>query len=105
MIKKPIKIERVENKFLKTIWNDGFESKIKIEVLRKECPCANCREEREKNSNQKFIMLNTFKAGEFELKEIISVGNYAITPIWGDGHDTGIYSWDMLREIFEKNNL
>jgi DUF971 family protein len=24
------------------------------------------------------------------------VGNYAIRPIFSDGHDSGIYSWDML---------
>ena len=27
------------------------------------------------------------------------VGNYAIKPVFDDGHDTGIYSWDTLYEL------
>lgn len=27
------------------------------------------------------------------------VGRYAVRLVFDDGHDTGIYSWDLLREI------
>jgi DUF971 family protein len=25
------------------------------------------------------------------------VGRYGLTPVWGDGHETGIYTFKMLR--------
>jgi DUF971 family protein len=41
----------------------------------------------------------------YDLKTINKVGNYAINPVWEDGHDTGIYDWEYLREIAEKRAL
>jgi DUF971 family protein len=35
----------------------------------------------------------------FELKRIVSVGGYAIQPVWADGHATGIFSFDYLRRV------
>ena len=32
---------------------------------------------------------------------IANVGGYAIQPIWGDGHASGIYSFDYLRKVAE----
>jgi DUF971 family protein len=31
-----------------------------------------------------------------EIKHLEPVGTYAIQPTFSDGHDTGIYSWDLL---------
>ena len=31
------------------------------------------------------------------LKEVHPVGRYGLTPVWGDEHDTGIYTFKMLR--------
>jgi DUF971 family protein len=33
------------------------------------------------------------------LKTIVPVGSYAITPVWEDGHDAGIYQWRYLRAL------
>jgi len=38
-------------------------------------------------------------ASAFELRRIGNVGGYAIQPVWGDGHSTGIYSFEYLRRI------
>lgn len=35
----------------------------------------------------------------FEAKEMFKVGNYAIGFRWGDGHDTGIYTFEYLRRL------
>ena len=86
-------------------WTDGFSATVTLEKLREECPCALCKDEREKKSKEPFQMLKTLVAGMNELKALEKVGNYAVTAKWGDGHDTGIYTWDQLREIFEKNAL
>lgn len=34
-----------------------------------------------------------------ELKSIEAVGNYALQPVWSDGHSYGIFSWEYLREL------
>jgi len=38
-------------------------------------------------------------ASAFEAKDLFKVGNYAIGFKWGDGHDTGIYTFEYLRKI------
>lgn len=37
----------------------------------------------------------------FQLRRIASVGGYAIQPIWGDGHSSGLYSFEYLRKVAE----
>ena len=36
---------------------------------------------------------------DVNIKEIKPVGNYAITPVFSDGHDSGIYTWDLLYKL------
>lgn len=33
------------------------------------------------------------------ITEIKPIGNYGISPVFSDGHNTGIYSWDMLYKL------
>jgi DUF971 family protein len=42
-----------------------------------------------------------FTAKAFELTRLATVGGYAIQPTWGDGHNTGIYSFDYVRHVAE----
>ena len=80
-------------------WDDGRESFIPLESLRRHCPCAGCQGERD-------IMGNLYKGPDevltprsFQLLRIVNVGGYAIQPIWADGHNTGIFSFDYLRQL------
>lgn len=80
-------------------WDDGTESYLPLSNLRRACPCAGCKGEMD-------IMGNLYKnpekplaANAFDLVRIIRVGGYAIQPVWADGHDTGIYSFEYLRRI------
>jgi DUF971 family protein len=34
-----------------------------------------------------------------EITAIEPVGNYAIRPVFSDGHDSGLYTWDFLHEL------
>ena len=77
-------------------WDDGRESFIPLESLRRHCPCAGCQGERD-------ILGNLYKGPDepltpaaFQLLRVVNVGGYAIQPIWGDGHATGLYSFDYL---------
>ena len=80
-------------------WPDGTESFISLEQLRRACPCAGCKGEMD-------IMGNLYKGPEvplrpesFVLRSLVPVGTYAIQPTWGDGHNSGIYSFEYLRRL------
>ena len=38
------------------------------------------------------------------IREMEAVGNYAIRIVFDDGHDTGIYSWDFLKELYDRRD-
>jgi DUF971 family protein len=82
-------------------WEDGSESFVSLEKLRRACPCAGCKGERD-------IMGNLYKgpdrplsAGAFELRNVVMVGSYAIQPAWADGHNTGLYPFEYLKQLAE----
>ncbi len=101
----PIKIKREQENLLYAEWDDGFSSTIKLEVLRRECPCANCKDENSQANKLAKYMLPSFKQGKNQLTKLSPVGNYAINAVWGDGHDSGIYPWEYFRAIFENFKL
>jgi len=96
---QPVQIKKTENNALLIKWNDGKENEILLTKLRDECPCVNCKGE--SVLFESYIPIKTpFKAvGFYEIGSIEAVGNYAISIKWKDGHDTGIYSWDILRNL------
>ncbi len=80
-------------------WEDGRESFITLEDLRRGCPCAGCMGERDVMGTLHKGPEKPLSKRSFELKSIANVGSYGITPIWGDGHRTGIYSFDYLARL------
>jgi DUF971 family protein len=80
-------------------WDDGEESFIALDRLRRACPCAGCQGETDILGNRYKNPGQPLTAKAFELVKIVSVGAYAIQPVWADGHNTGIYSFDYLRRI------
>jgi len=76
-------------------WPDGHQTRYSLAELRSFCPCATCRDQQGAGAGE---MLPAADPAATTLLSIESVGRYAICPIWGDGHATGIYSYDLLRE-------
>lgn len=97
----PVKIEKKEGGIISVKWNDDKVTDITLIKLRDECPCVNCKGE--SVLFESYIPIKTpFKAaGYYEIEKIEMVGNYAIQIRWKDGHDTGIYSWEVLRKMGE----
>jgi DUF971 family protein len=97
-----VDIQQIGNE-LAVKWDDGGEDFIPLEKLRRCCPCAGCKGEVD-------IMGNVYKnpgkvltPKAFELVRIVSVGGYAVQPVWADGHSTGIYSFDYLKRVAGEN--
>lgn len=97
----PKLVKRVDDDKLRCSWEDGFTGELKFSKLREMCPCALCQDERERKASLKIPKLELYVTGKNEIDTIAMVGNYAIRPIWKDGHDVGIYTWQTLREIYE----
>jgi DUF971 family protein len=96
----PEHIEQVGD-FLAIRWEDGSESIIGLEPLRRSCRCARCAGEPDLMGNLRIGAPPVFGAKSFLLRQWAQVGNYAISLAWGDGHDTGIYTFKYLRELGE----
>jgi DUF971 family protein len=79
-----------KSRVLEISFADGKTFKLPCEFLRVYSPSA---EVRGHGPGQE--VLQTGKK-EVEIKELEPVGRYAIQPKFSDGHDTGIYSWDLL---------
>jgi DUF971 family protein len=92
-------IEQVGD-FLAIRWNDGSESVIRLETLRRRCPCAQCSGEPDVTGAVRMPAHQPrLVPASFELRGFERVGAYAVAFTWGDGHSSGIYSWDLLRAL------
>jgi len=95
---KPLNIERIGNE-LAVQWDDGAESYIPLERLRRSCPCAGCKGEMDILGNLYKNPDRPLAPNAFELVRVGRVGGYAVQPVWADGHATGIFSFDYLRRL------
>ena len=97
---RPSDIQRIGNE-LAIKWEDGGESFIPLERLRRACPCAGCKGEKDIMGNLYIGPEKPLTSQAFQLTRIATVGGYAIQPVWADGHSTGLYSFDYLRQLAE----
>ncbi len=100
MIPKLTSVRRDGDEALTIKWSDGLPKTLTLRELRDSCPCAGCRGET--------ILFRSYVPepqpelpDRYDLKGIEQVGTYALKMIWGDGHDTGIFSFEYLRKLSE----
>ena len=93
----PTAVQKIGNE-LAIAWSDGAESFFGLEVLRRSCPCAACVGEPDV-TGEVIRPKVSYGPGSFELMGWQTVGGYGFQPKWGDGHSTGIYSYQFLRRL------
>jgi DUF971 family protein len=76
-------------------WADGHQTTYDALTLRWLCPCAYCRGEA--GMPGWLDSRPTLTAEQTRLADVHLVGNYALSPHWGDGHSTGFYPFVLLR--------
>lgn len=102
--KKPtdVKVHVTTGQGVEVTWADGHTSRYEFPYLRDNCPCALCRDEREKKEKIKApassAVLPMFKP-RVTAKRAQAIGSYAVQIEFSDGHASGIYSFEHLREI------
>ena len=96
-----ISIENYEvvNNLLLVTFTDSTEAVINIKQLRQRCPCAACEGEKD-------ALGNLYKGPEQKLNEnsflvsgVQPVGYYGLRPFWKDGHNTGIFTVKILKQL------
>jgi DUF971 family protein len=100
----PTRLDLKRDKQLEIDWKDGAKSVFPLSLLRAMCPCAQCREQREKEAEKKTLLkiLPGNYSGEIHVLHAELVGNYALRIDWSDNHGSGIYSFVYLRELAPK---
>jgi len=78
-------------------WDDGHQSEYRVEALRWACPCAVCQGEWGRPG--RLSSLDRLSADELTLTDVTLVGGYALCPVWASGHNSGIYSFEYLRDL------
>jgi len=94
---RPSRIYQAGPETLAIVWSDGRESRYGVRELRLACPCATCRDE----LTGERLLDPSRVPDDVRPVSLSSVGNYGLKIRWSDGHDTGIYSFDRLRELGE----
>lgn len=84
-------------------WSDGREDFIPLGKLRRCCPCAGCKGETDILGNVYKNPEQELTAAAFQLVRMASVGGYAVRPVWADGHTTGIFSFEYLKQVAVEN--
>lgn len=85
-------------------WDDGQTSNYSFGLLRAACPCASCRGGHQNMKSEPDPEVFTRQMEDnptTRIANVVAVGSYALTIVWEDGHDYGIFNWHYLRKLGE----
>lgn len=96
----PTRLALVAPNRLRIEWSDGQTREYIAGELRDGCPCATCREKRSHPKPAPLLpVLSASETQPLVIRGMQPVGNYAYSIQFSDGHDTGIYTVEYLREL------
>jgi len=96
----PTQLSRVDAG-IRIRWSDSQVREYLAKDLRAACPCATCREQRAAPPPHA-TSLNVISLEETRplgIAALTPVGNYAYSVAFSDGHDTGIFTLELLRGL------
>ncbi len=88
-----------QSRILEISFSDGAEFKIPFELMRVYSPSA---EVMGHGAGQEVLQIGKREVNVVELE---SVGNYAVQPLFSDGHNTGIFSWETLYGMGQNQDM
>lgn len=101
-MQRPKEIIEFSDTSICIVWDDDHQSIYLNEELRQSCPCARCNDLKKPVKGKiSFKHSIPIKVNHSDIKPrtIESIGHYAIRFKWSDGHETGIYTFEFLRQI------
>jgi DUF971 family protein len=100
----PIELKKLEGENALLIgWDDGQRRRYTYGELRKACPCVTCRNEKKQAAADpvKLPILTPLEARPVQVDKMSLAGNYAYRITFSDGHNTGLFTFEHLRELGE----
>lgn len=105
-VREPQSVDISLSQGITVTWGDGHISRYAIRYLRERCPCASCAgthgEPTTRVGGEAAAggrLLPIFKPAGATLKAAQPIGRYALQFHFSDDHDTGLFTWNYLREI------
>jgi DUF971 family protein len=77
---------------LEVQWDDGATQALTHLHLRQACKCSPCQAARLRGQAPD-------APADVRLDEIRQIGHYAVQLVFSDGHERGIYPWELLRSL------
>ncbi len=99
---QPTALRLTENRSVEITWSDGIALNYPFGLLRNACPCATCREKKRAETAKPKGLLQVLSAAEtvpLVVTQMRPVGNYAYNINFSDGHSSGLFTMELLREI------
>ena len=98
---RPLSLKR-DGDGLRIAWADGATTLTSWRTLRKNCPCAGCKDDTAKPADPfRVLSAQEVAAGAPAPVAMKPVGHYAYQITWNDGHSSGIYPLAALRALGE----
>jgi DUF971 family protein len=96
----PTQLNRSGDRGIAIQWSDGVRRSYTFRELRDACPCASCREKRSQPQPANLLpVLSVAEAAPLKITTMEPVGNYAYSIEFSDGHNTGIYTLELLSQL------
>lgn len=98
----PLSIDLDRQTELRIRWSDQTTSVVPLAQLRRACPCAACRTQRDEAQQAGNLPVIAGGGKQADMTTADSaelVGRYGLRIHWADGHSTGVYEYGLLRRL------
>lgn len=95
---QPVSIDISKDTDVRVTYPDGYVAQFDLLTLRKGCPCATCRNIRERGGES---WPGPNSPGPLRVERAELHGAWGLNISWNDGHATGIYPFELLRRWHE----
>ena len=95
MVLRPVQIFLTRDGQLGIDWNDGLRTLYTASQLRMNCPCAMCTSPEYRPAESQARQADP----ELAITTVDPVGSYGYKIRFSDGHDTGIFTIELLRQL------
>ena len=102
---QPRQLKMLDPETLQIQWSDGQTRSYGVRHLRENCPVCELHRKEQRSAptcHRRFPVLSTAEAQPLRIAHMEPMGRYAYSIRFSDGHDTGLYTLDALRELGEK---
>lgn len=92
-----IRVHR-EQRILELVWGPGDVSRLPFQAVRQDCRCAVCVDE----FTGRRLLDPASVPADIDLMDASLTGNYALKIRWSDNHDSGLFTWNHLRQLSDR---